>query len=334
MAAGALRIFNAVLEYYIPHEADFVEAGQKEPVLSSRSFGLGRVLHGPALAGFQLIRELLGESPAQTLWSIFAILEKGVTREQREKKLTQEQAEAMTDALLLSLKIIEQLFRKQVTFPTRFSTPNIGQELFVINAVFNTRVEDLMLDVDISHHRTPRVLHVAHFVSHACEPELALQAVKILWWLSRSATAQPKLASIFRSHVEPDRSITLHAFEQRLGDVRPEHSMTEPTCTDVLDEGHVHVCNAISFSILHLLLYNLAQGAPNLAHLLLGFPLIATTERDIAQASLLARDASGSTRSCLHAILELVGQGVGQPANSGSRLTDTNPELSELCHKV
>ncbi len=120
--------------------------------------------------------------------------------------------------------------------------------------------------------------------------------------------------------------------EQRLSCLGPETPGAEVICADVVGQEHSLLANAIAFSVLHIIVFCLGRPGPNIAHLLLGFPLNASTAKDIENATLRHPHTEGTTPTCLHAVLHLVGQGVGNAAKP--RLAETNPMFAELCFKV
>ena len=124
------------------------------------------------------------------------------------------------------------------------------------------------------------------------------------------------------------RETTLLLFANRLNKQKAE-GPEEPTYLDVFEHAHVHSCNAVCHSILHLILYHLKQPGPNLAHLLLGFPARTLHSRDIANAVLFRDEAKPS---CLQIVVGMLHEGVGSAG--GARLRTTNPLLVELCFKL
>lgn len=109
---------------------------------------------------------------------------------------------------------------------------------------------------------------------------------------------------------------------------------------DVYGQEHGTCEDALSFSILQLLIDGLSRSVSNRwIYMLLGFPTTALTEADIQQSVLKPHlPRSGAPPSCLHAILDLL-QGKEAEETSGvsvSRLPliETHPRLAALCYKV
>ncbi|KAG8893743.1 hypothetical protein FRC01_013379, partial [Tulasnella sp. 417] len=109
------------------------------------------------------------------------------------------------------------------------------------------------------------------------------------------------------------------------------------------EDATTDLSNALRSSVMSLLLQNTLPGrpAPNLAHLLLGFPLrVAPSEMTIQDP-----EALGSSRSCLHTILDLVNVGVPRLTSPSQRadeqvengfppLFERNPVFAEQCYRL
>jgi len=179
--------------------------------------------------------------------------------------------QVMTVPAILVLRILQQLF--------------VMQDVFMKHCGWGlTRIGDFLVEHDASTHLAERVLHIATLVGNG-DPLLALGAVKILWHLSRSDSTQPKLHRVF-AMLAPAvrRADKIRAFEVRLNLALPGgRTGGEYAFDDVVGVRHEHVENAVAVSILHLLLYNIDRPAPNLAHVLLGFPSTANNEQELSK---------------------------------------------------
>ncbi|KAG8950572.1 hypothetical protein FRC04_007391 [Tulasnella sp. 424] len=141
----------------------------------------------------------------------------------------------------------------------------------------------------------------------------------------------PSIIEGFVRLLELDPDIASPGTDESLTENIPEEDTT------------VDLTNALRSSVMALLLQNTLPGrpAPNLAHLLLGFPLrVAPSEMTIQDP-----EALGSSRSCLHTVLDLVNVGVPRLNNPSQRedervetglppLFERNPIFAEQCYRL
>lgn len=110
---------------------------------------------------------------------------------------------------------------------------------------------------------------------------------------------------------------------------------------DVRGSEHASACDALSFSVLHVLVDGLSRPAQNnWVYTLLGFPATAVTEADLDAVVLrpIVQHGGGVVKSCLHAILELLVGLEKDDRDASDRnsvaLIETHPRLAAQCYKV
>ncbi|KAG8875052.1 hypothetical protein FRB98_008117 [Tulasnella sp. 332] len=205
------------------------------------------------------------------------------------------------------------------------------------------------------------VPQIGQYVNRTEDPEMMLLAVHILSMISESL-----IFNVVDSHLpnvsrRMNRLVVLldrHEFTPsiiqgfvRLLEVDSEETDAAQDEVLTLDdlpkdtERSSNINHVLRESVMRLLLRNTTAGrpAPNLAHLLLGYPVrVASSEMSIVDPN-----SAGTGRSCLHAVLILVNAGVPRLrskdavheeatlAESGLLpLFNRNPSLAEQCYRL
>lgn len=224
---------------------------------------------------------------------------------------------AQEKCLLQALTLTMKFFQKQEVLCAAHKMPALESILNMSQFRAETRLFE-------------RLSALLRLVSHVFADEISLQALHVLWACSQSAELQAGLGTSLRRLGESASvNVIIRSFAARVHDVVMETEGND--VQDILDMDHASHSNAIAYSIVHFLLHNIRKATPNIAHILLGFPLSATTLNDLRSASLSILESS-SRPSCLRTLLNIMAQGLN--SSKESQLTFTNPIFSELSHRL
>ncbi|KAG9045001.1 hypothetical protein FS837_007191 [Tulasnella sp. UAMH 9824] len=301
--------------------------------------------------GFDILcRLLVGQSPLRQ--HLFNIMRDGY--DAIEKNVAK--SHYLNRAVRRVLHIIRRVLELEVHFlgsllPALSSNPAVA-------GVFGSRIPRNIAPLEEYLLLTPDLVpQIAMYVNRQEDQATMLLAVDIISLISDSAafnvidSAVPgfgrrinRLVAILYRHestpsiiegfvrlLELDPDVTSAETDESIPENLPEEDATA-------DLSH-----ALRSSVMSLLLRNTLPGrpAPNLAHLLLGFPLrVSPSEMTIQDP-----EALGSSRSCLHTILDLVNVGVPRLTNPSQRadeqvenglppLFERNPVFAEQCYRL
>ncbi|CAH1799487.1 unnamed protein product [Owenia fusiformis] len=222
----------------------------------------------------------------------------------------------LEETSLLCLKLVEVTLEKQEQF---FDILRESGSSLIISPL-----DKLLLGINPRSGKADHLVNVAKYVMHNNNlAEHALQAVKALCWVCQSSLVQPELVGLFTADEEVGANL-LHGFVECIEAEDIEDPPIEGTEDSELSLGQIR--NATRQNIMRLILYTIDQPAPTLAHFLMGYEL----RRPLVNTVLQDPGISGTPKTCLHAILDLLGQGLDNKTGP-TCLIDT-PKLAELAY--
>ncbi|KAL8613661.1 hypothetical protein ACOMHN_029753 [Nucella lapillus] len=345
------EVLSGVLEvlYKLLREHEVREEDLREEVLELPN---GSTVAASKPAGFTLLIHMLNDSPLFKM--VMHILEEGISHFEAYSTATGAQG-GLERATLLCLQMLMMAAEKQEDLESLIRQTS--------SPLMITSLERLLLSINPKTRRPDYLVTVTKFVIFNSPLwHHALAAVKILYVVCQLAPIQSDLINLFTADSKTSQDL-LHGFVECLECDCPEEaeeSMPETPypedawsvvrvqnatrqhivklllqclqaydpCSDDDTWSVVRVQNATRQHIVKLLLQCLQASAPNLAHWLLGFHL----QKAISKTSLQDPGVLGQSRTCLHALLSLLQQGVD--TGGGPQCLHTTPCLAELAYQL
>ncbi|OWF55575.1 nuclear pore complex protein Nup205-like [Mizuhopecten yessoensis] len=232
----------------------------------------------------------------------------------------------MERTALLCLRMIEYTLEKADQFVS--ACRETGASIMVVS------MDRLLLGINPRTGKPDHLVNIAKYITFGTFlPYHAQAAMTVLYRVCRTAPIQTKLLNLFTADQKTSCNLDLlHGFVECL-EVDEAEEVVQNRVVQ-LDEAAVevnvlgNVRNSTRQNLLRIILHCLDQPSPNLAHLLLGFDL----QKPVSKTNLQDQGILGSPKTCLHAILSILEQGVG--SSVGPSCLHETPQLAELCYKL
>lgn len=317
VAKDVLQVLFKLLEGYIPKPEDFVDqfvelqGGERAVV--------------PKPPGCSLMIHLLKDTP--TFRMLLNVID-GASSALEHLSITSDGSGELEKAALLCLRMVETALEKQEQFVNTFRS--IMQQ----SSVMVSRLEDLLLSINPQSSAPDYLMKIMRYVCHLhTGAELSLSVVKILCLVCQSTSVQQHLISLLIANQSLSQQILI-GFVDHLEINEPEdiHENDEQELgKEFVDEKSFNtsqIRNAVRQNILRLILHSLQHSSPSLAHFLLGYDL----RKSVAKTNLQDPGVLGASKTCLHAVLDLLNKGVDTPQGP-SCVTET-PKFAELAYQL
>ncbi|KAK7106896.1 nuclear pore complex protein Nup205-like [Littorina saxatilis] len=310
VVTGVLEVVYKLLRDHEVTEDDFREDFVELPN--------GSMVGASKAPGFSLLVHMLNDSSLFKM--VMRILDDGIAK--FESYTTFPGRSGLERATLLCLQMLVAAAEKQQ------DVENIIRQ--TSSSLMITSMERLLLSINPKTRRPDYLVTVAKFVIfNSTLSHHALAAVKILFVVSQLAPIQSDLINLFTADAKTSKEL-LHGFVESLESDYPEE--TEEAVPDVIQSEDTwslgQVQNATRQHIVRLLLQCVQAPPPNLAHWLLGFQI----QKSISKTILQDPGVMGQSRTCLHAVLNILQQGVDSGA--GPRCLHDTPRLAELAYQL
>ncbi|XP_070580305.1 nuclear pore complex protein Nup205-like [Ptychodera flava] len=310
VSAAVLEILYKMLRDYTPQSEDFIEQQ-----VEMQGGGMVAANKPP---GYNLLVHLLNDSPMLKLILNIVLEATGLLDQYSEFP----GKDSLQRTALLCLKMIECTLEKETVFLDFLREYS--------SSVMVTSMDKLLMGISPKTGKADHLVNVTKYVTYnSFNSELALSAVKILFWVTQSSLVQSELVRMLTANQNVYQDI-LHGFVEclEIEDIEEFDRILEQQEPDdeVVSGGEIR--NATRQHIVRVLLFSLDQPAPNLAHLLLGYEV----RKPVTATNIQEPGVLGSPKTCLHTILSLLGKGVD--SRSGPTCIYEMPRFSELAYQL
>ncbi|XP_052809828.1 nuclear pore complex protein Nup205-like [Mya arenaria] len=310
VAESCLRIMCKLLHEYEPVGEHFIDLLVEGPA--------GNVLANKP-AGFNILLHLLKDS--RLLQMVLRILDDSMKHFQTYTQAPGQ--ENLEGCALLCLQLLARALDQEAGFVALVR--EIGSPLLV------TPLDRLLLAINPRTGRADFIVTITKFLMfNSTMADHCLSATRILYHICKSSPIQADLVNLYTENREQSEEL-LHGFVECLetDDVEDECTADNEIASLDTETTPARTHNSTRQSLLKLMITSLDLPAPNLAHYLLGFEL----RKPVSQTNLQDQGILGSPKTCLHAVLTLLGRGVGQGGAGPQCLTDS-PVTAELAFKL
>uniref|UniRef100_A0A2K5D2G5 Nucleoporin 205 n=1 Tax=Aotus nancymaae TaxID=37293 RepID=A0A2K5D2G5_AOTNA len=305
VAEVVLEVFYKLLRDYEPQLEDFVDQFvelQGEEIIAYKP------------PGFSLMYHMLNESPMLEL--SLSLLEEGVKQLDTYAPFP---GICLKVFMSCSFDLLNFLSGKREIFMDLLRESQL--------ALIVSPLEQLLQGINPRTKKADNVVNIARYLYHgSTNPELAFESAKILCCISCNSNIQIKLVGDF-THDQSISQKLMAGFVECLDSEDAEESVRLEKGSE-LEKKFVAIRHETRIHILNLLITSLECNPPNLALYLLGFEL----KKPVSTTNLQDPGVLGCPRTCLHAILNILGKGT--EGRTGPVAVRESPQLAELCYQV
>ncbi|XP_017831104.2 nuclear pore complex protein Nup205 isoform X1 [Callithrix jacchus] len=306
VAEVVLEVFYKLLRDYEPQLEDFVDQFvelQGEEIIAYKP------------PGFSLMYHMLNESPMLEL--SLSLLEEGV--KQLDTYAPFPGKKHLEKAVQHCLALLNLTLQKENHFMDLLRESQL--------ALIVSPLEQLLQGINPRTKKADNVVNIARYLYHGdTNPELAFESAKILCCISCNSNIQIKLVGDF-THDQSISQKLMAGFVECLDGEDAEESIRLEEGSE-LEKKFIAIRHETRIHILNLLITSLECNPPNLALYLLGFEL----KKPVSTTNLQDPGVLGCPRTCLHAILNILGKGT--EGRTGPVAVQESPQLAELCYQV
>ncbi|XP_025098310.1 nuclear pore complex protein Nup205-like isoform X3 [Pomacea canaliculata] len=264
--------------------------------------------------GFILLQNMLNDSSLFKM--VMRILDEAVTLCETYASFSGRLC--LEQAALLCLQMLVAAAEKQEDFEVLIRQ--------MTSSIMITSMDKLLLSVNPKTRRPDYLVTIAKFVIFNTSLAYhAFAAVKILYLVSRMAPTQSDLINLFTADSRVSQELQ-YGFVECLECDSPEEASDDEQENEGWSVGRIQ--NSLRQHVVRLLLQSLQGPTPNLAHWLLGFQI----HKSVSKTNLQDPGVMESPRTCLHAILSLLEQGV--EGGHGPRCLHEMPCFAELAYQL